>query len=215
MSNPQSANRYSYVLNNPIKYSDPTGHVAIGDTNEAGCSGKGPKCIIDMYSRAGDYEGGDDSLRHYVRRHPNYNPLEDDDLSDEDRAQVAIIMFQTDADDVAHIENFWDRTKASLDALFKNLAPVALTAIIVNGTESNNNDGSTSVIQYGDHTIKESSLKKLGLTKEDSEAVHIALKEIRESHGLPNNFHGNIYSNGDYVNPQTGQVLGNILDYLP
>jgi RHS repeat-associated protein len=30
-SNPQSLNRYSYVLNNPLKYTDPTGHFNYGD----------------------------------------------------------------------------------------------------------------------------------------------------------------------------------------
>jgi hypothetical protein len=34
-ANPQSLNRYSYVLNNPLRYTDPTGHCsALGDTSE-------------------------------------------------------------------------------------------------------------------------------------------------------------------------------------
>jgi RHS repeat-associated protein len=36
--NPQTRNRYSYVLNNPLKYADPTGHCAKGfDQTLAGC----------------------------------------------------------------------------------------------------------------------------------------------------------------------------------
>ncbi|WP_083755906.1 hypothetical protein [Methanosarcina acetivorans] len=27
--NPQALNRYSYALNNPVKYTDPSGHIAI------------------------------------------------------------------------------------------------------------------------------------------------------------------------------------------
>jgi hypothetical protein len=33
-SNPQSFNRYSYVLNNPIRYNDPTGHKCVGNGEE-------------------------------------------------------------------------------------------------------------------------------------------------------------------------------------
>ena len=35
--NPQSFNRYSYSYNNPVNYSDPTGHCA--DTGDDGCWG--------------------------------------------------------------------------------------------------------------------------------------------------------------------------------
>jgi hypothetical protein len=33
-SNPQSLNRYSYVLNNPIKLTDPSGHKCVGEAEE-------------------------------------------------------------------------------------------------------------------------------------------------------------------------------------
>jgi len=33
-ANPQNRNRYSYALNNPLKYTDPTGHCAKGDTDD-------------------------------------------------------------------------------------------------------------------------------------------------------------------------------------
>jgi hypothetical protein len=36
-SNPQSRNRYSYVLNNPLKYTDPSGHCYEGSGEEADC----------------------------------------------------------------------------------------------------------------------------------------------------------------------------------
>jgi hypothetical protein len=38
-TNPQSLNRYSYVLNNPLRYTDPTGHRACGDGEEFDCNG--------------------------------------------------------------------------------------------------------------------------------------------------------------------------------
>ncbi len=39
--NPQSLNRFSYALNNPVRYMDPTGHVACEGENECGSSGGG------------------------------------------------------------------------------------------------------------------------------------------------------------------------------
>ncbi len=38
-SNPQSLNRYSYVMNNPLRYNDPSGHRACGDGEDADCNG--------------------------------------------------------------------------------------------------------------------------------------------------------------------------------
>ena len=87
--NPQSWNRYSYTLNNPIRYTDPSGHASVGDTNETGCSGKGPACIMDMYGRAGDEHGMDQSLEAFIRRHPKYNPAADPELEGIDGFVVA------------------------------------------------------------------------------------------------------------------------------
>jgi len=42
LSSPQSWNRYSYVLNDPIRFNDPTGHmVACGVSSDGGCGGGG------------------------------------------------------------------------------------------------------------------------------------------------------------------------------
>jgi len=38
-ANPQSLNRFSYVLNNPLRYTDPTGHMACGDGEAHDCNG--------------------------------------------------------------------------------------------------------------------------------------------------------------------------------
>ena len=36
-ANPQNLNRYSYVRNNPLRYTDPTGHRACGDGEAVSC----------------------------------------------------------------------------------------------------------------------------------------------------------------------------------
>lgn len=41
-ANPQSYNRYSYVLNSPMNYSDPTGHMV-----SSGCGGHSEGCTVD------------------------------------------------------------------------------------------------------------------------------------------------------------------------
>ena len=45
-ANPQSLNRYSYVMNNPIRYSDPTGHVFEEDTGGVGGPCNTTNCLV-------------------------------------------------------------------------------------------------------------------------------------------------------------------------
>jgi RHS repeat-associated protein len=39
-ANPQAWNRFSYVINNPVNFNDPTGHRACGDGEAIDCSGR-------------------------------------------------------------------------------------------------------------------------------------------------------------------------------
>ena len=157
-----------------------------------------------MYGSYGDLEGMDDSLRSFVRRHPDYNPAADLDLSDEEKAVVSIAMFQVAVQG------------GSQEDIVSAAGLVSFFAIIVNGVNMSPDDrgggGGSELIQYGDHTIRQSTLDNLGVARED---MHNALRLIREENGLPNSFHGNIAANGNYIDPATGRVLGNIYHYTP
>ncbi|MDD2922207.1 MAG: hypothetical protein PHQ36_07965, partial [Anaerolineales bacterium] len=57
--NPQDYDRYSYVRNNPLKYTDPTGHQTYcgsGDCGSGGISHHHSKCDLDCWrdQRQGD-----------------------------------------------------------------------------------------------------------------------------------------------------------------
>ncbi len=70
--------------------------------------------------------------------------------------------------------------------------------------------GFSKVLQSGGQSLKPNTLNALNLTKEQGRnAIHGLKKEL----GLPNNFHGKIMGNGDYLHPSTGKLLGNLLDY--
>ena len=66
-------------------------------------------------------------------------------------------------------------------------------------------------IQTGGHTLNNSTLKALNLTKEQGRnAIH----GLKEATGLRPNDHFKIMGNGDVVNPSTGKLIGNLLDYV-
>jgi len=69
------------------------------------------------------------------------------------------------------------------------------------------------VLQTGGNTLSRSTLKELGLTKEQGKR---AIEAMKEDLGLRNDFHQTkIWSNGNVTNSQTGKVLGNLNDYVP
>jgi uncharacterized protein RhaS with RHS repeats len=70
--NPQSLNRYSYTLNNPLKYTDPTGHVAKDDDIMAGDEDS-PAWIYGIY----DEQTKNRALHAWFNSHPDYNPATD------------------------------------------------------------------------------------------------------------------------------------------
>ena len=71
--------------------------------------------------------------------------------------------------------------------------------------------GFSKTLQTGGHTLSNSTLKALGLTKEQGK---IAIEGLKRAEKLPNNFHGKIMGNGDLVNPRSNDIVGNLFDYL-
>jgi len=72
------------------------------------------------------------------------------------------------------------------------------------------------VLQTGGNTIEKrtaSALNEaLGETLQPREWGR-ALEALKQEQSLPNNFHGKILSNGDYLD-KAGNYLGSLLDYL-
>ncbi len=87
----QAFDRYAYANNNAVRYTDPTGHAAIGDTNEGGCNTpSSPKCIIDRYG----YNSTeiDRELENYHRANPTYDPSTDSSLEGTDQTIVVLAI---------------------------------------------------------------------------------------------------------------------------
>jgi len=68
-----------------------------------------------------------------------------------------------------------------------------------------------SVLQTGGHTLKNSTLRRLGLSKEQGKQAIEAMKKDRL---VPNDFHGKILANGEVLD-SAGNAIGNVYDYLP
>ena len=67
------------------------------------------------------------------------------------------------------------------------------------------------VLQSGGQRLNPKTLKAFNLSKEQGRnAIH----SLKEGKNLPNDFHGKIMSNGDYLHPSTGEWLGNIFDHV-
>jgi hypothetical protein len=98
----------------------------------------------------------------------------------------------------------------SAGLIYTGVAGVTSSSLMM--SSNGGGGGDSKILQYGDHTIKQSTLDRLGVTRED---MHKALQLIRKENRLSNSFHGNIAENGNYIDPATGRILGNIYHYLP
>ena len=81
-------------MNNPSRYTDPSGHVASDVTDGTGC---GPDCLLKhlVYKD----QQLNKALGEYFRTHPDYDPAADSKLNQMDQAQVTSAKFWYDVDD--------------------------------------------------------------------------------------------------------------------
>jgi RHS repeat-associated protein len=167
-SNPQALNRYSYVQNNPLKYTDPSGHAV-------------PPI-----------------------RCPQCNALWGNISTWNAPAKGAVVV---GCFIVGCNVNYstGDVTAPTLEQMVSSTAAPAMT-------------GGGRVLQSGGHTLKNSTASALnkvhGLNLHSREWGR-ALEELKAQNFLPNNHHGKITEAGDYIDIKTGEVLGNLLEYLP
>jgi hypothetical protein len=87
-----------------------------------------------------------------------------------------------------------------------------------NPNGDNDEEKRATTLQSGGNTISNRTAKGLNEhfgTEKHSREWGRALEDMKKDNGLPNNHQGKIMSNGDYVDPKTGDVLGNIGDYAP
>ena len=160
-ANPQALNRYSYVLNGPVRWTDPSGH-CIWDA-----------CIVEAAVGAVIIGGAAyiaiDSATRYAREHPiNWGNYYRSDTSTEE---------EYDED-------------SSIDR----------------------------PLQTGGNTIKNNTANALNKAHDldlSRREWGRALEALKKDTGLGNNHHGKIMESGDYVDADTGEYLGNLLDYLP
>ncbi len=67
------------------------------------------------------------------------------------------------------------------------------------------------VLQSGGHTLTNRTLKGLGLNQQQANK---AIESMKREYRIPGEFHGQIMSNGDYINPHTKKFLGNLFDFI-
>jgi RHS repeat-associated protein len=104
-NNPQSWNRFAYTLNNPIRYTDPSGNRVC---DEDDClekikngTGKNSKPTTVKSLLYGGYQDPEVLIRAYIRAHPSYEPLLDPELVDDRPAlsEAARAKMQVETED--------------------------------------------------------------------------------------------------------------------
>jgi RHS repeat-associated protein len=75
-ANPQSLNRYSYVINNPLRYSDPTGHKNC-EEDGYNCPGNKTPALILKQSGGNVTDDIKNQINQYMQDNPSYDSAKD------------------------------------------------------------------------------------------------------------------------------------------
>jgi hypothetical protein len=69
------------------------------------------------------------------------------------------------------------------------------------------------VLQTGGNTLRQSTVRALGLTRQEA---HEAMEALKKYNLLPPNYHfTKIMASGDVFDSETGEWYGNLYDFLP
>jgi len=213
LGNPQSLNRYSYVLNNPLRYVDPSGHCALEDIDGT-CPGASGKSASPGTTPSPDV--------------PAPSAPVESAPSPTDNRLVAFGVGATvvlAADNVTGVGVVDDLL---IPAIWLGIAVYsgvqAGKAIVSLTSESSSNDASGAsqqadggTAQKGGNTVRGSTAEKLNDYNGESRTAREwgrALEDLKHDKGVPKGDHGTIKRNGDYYDTK-GNKVGNIGEYLP
>jgi RHS repeat-associated protein len=230
---PQSLNLYSYVENGPINRIDADGHgfvlgafqdwdfdiwqigvameEAKSQSNNApkptpkADQGHAPEWFQRLYNKF--------KYKHFVTDRELNAALKDDAKKAKDTMRARGVTAVVKGNEISSDAYFKGKSNREIVDAYnayeeqRNKGLVQTAMAVVTTLQSGNSN-----------TINKNTAKALnehfGESLEPREWGR-ALEGLKQNEGLPNDFHGKILSNGNFVNPDTGAIIGNIGDYLP
>ena len=134
--NPLDWDRYSYVRNNPVNYTDPTGHMVSDPIDGAWWDEYTPVYILEHVQ---DDSEQDQMLVAYMYNHPDYNSGTDQQIIDAEydpTAMTAILAIERFKAEVMRSQH---NDQSVVDLWVTYAAPAVAAGIVLGGQEANNN----------------------------------------------------------------------------